>query len=133
MRYTPQFILKTSLAVIMCGFVAGYIMFQAQNVWNGPIIIVETPPDGASRQEFAKIAGVAHNVAFITLNGRRIYTDKDGNFAERLLLSEGYNVAEVAAKDKFGRNVEKTIEIVYKEEERGYSLTINNESYGKAN
>lgn len=117
---------------MMCGFVAGYAMFQAQNIWNGPIIIVEDPSNGGSSPEVAQIAGVARNIISLTLNGRQIFTDKNGNFAGKLLLSEGYNVVKITAQDKFGRSVDKTVELVYKDTGSGHTLTVNDQEHGKA-
>jgi hypothetical protein len=47
------------------------------------------------------------------LNDRQIFVDKDGTFNEELLLSPGYNVWTIQAKDKFGRIVTKKIELVF--------------------
>ncbi len=40
--------------------------------------------------------------------------DEKGNFKEEILLSSGYNAITIKASDKFGRNTEKIIEVIYK-------------------
>jgi len=122
--YTPKFILKTCLFVIVAGFVIGYTLFQAQNLIQGPVISLDQLQTGLS-SEVTEIKGIAKNISFITLNDRRIHTDRDGNFSEKILLSEGYNVVKISGEDRFGRTVDKTLELVLKESKNGYALTIN--------
>ena len=57
---------------------------------------------------------IAKNIKDISLNDRKIFIDEQGNFKEQLLLSYGYNVFKIKANDKFGRSVEKIVEIIYK-------------------
>src|SRR4051812_13027611 len=130
MSYTPRFILKTCLFVMVASFVTGYTLFQAENLWLGPVIDLNVPSHTDS--EVAEIKGTAKNIAFISFDGKQIYTDKDGNFSEKVLLAQGYNVVKVTGQDRFGRTVNKTLELMLKESENGYALTISNQ-YAKAN
>lgn len=131
MRYTPKLILKISSIALVCGFITGYSFFQAQNLMNGPIVSL-IRPDTGNAGDIAKIRGEAKNVAFITFNGRQIFTDKNGNWSETFVLSDGYNIIKVAAQDKFGRSTEKTVELVYTEAPDGNTLSmITRNDYGK--
>jgi hypothetical protein len=132
MSYTPKFILKTCLFVSMAGFVTGYTLFQAQNLIVGPVITLNVP-QGNIPSEVTLIKGSAKNISFITFNGRQIYTDKEGQFSEKVLLSQGFNVVKVTGQDRFGRTVDKTLELVLKESQNGYALTINNETPSENN
>jgi hypothetical protein len=136
MSYSPQFIIKSSVIAIVSGFIVGYTLFQAQNILNGPIVALRIPQEGRGAQnEVAEIRGEAKNVTSITFNDRTIYTDKNGNFTEKFVLYEGYNVVKVSAKDKFGRTTEKTVELVF-EKPNGSdsgSLSVITGDYGKTN
>lgn len=131
MRYTLKFILKTSFAAIVCGFIVGFTLFQSQNLMRGPMVTVEAAADSSG--EIAYIQGEARNIAFLTFNGREIYTDMNGRYSEKVLLSEGYNIVKLAAKDKFGRIVERTVELVYDAPEKSDMLSINGDFNGQAN
>lgn len=133
MRYTPKFIIKTSAIALVCGFITGYSFFQAQNLVNGPVVSL-TKPITESTADITKIEGMAKNVASLTFNGRQIFTDKNGKWSETFVLSDGYNIIKVAAKDKFGRSTEKTVELVYVKASNGNTLSmITRNDYGKTN
>lgn len=131
MRYTPKFIVKLSLIALIAGFIVGYSLFQAQNLMSGPVITLEASQKNSD--DVATIQGVAKNVAFITFNGRQIFTDRNGVWSEPFVLSEGYNIIVVSAQDKFGRVKEKTVELVFDKKADGNTLSmISPEDHGKA-
>lgn len=110
-------VIKISLIGLIVTAIAGYSFFQARNLIRGPQIFLATPAEGATlASPLVAVKGIAKNVSFITLNGRQIFVDNDGNFDEELLLSPGYNQWKIEAKDKFGRIVSKRIELVLKKE-----------------
>lgn len=97
-------------------FIVGYALFQASNLIRGPIIDIYTPQNGATYNSILiEIDGRARNIAYINLNGTKMFTDKDGYFSEKLLLSPGYNVVTLDATDKFGKHTEKKLELILKE------------------
>ncbi len=96
-------------------FLFGYTFYEIQRVIFGPSIEVIYPATGTSVSDsLLEISGVAKNIKDITLNGRSIFMDEEGNFKEKILLSYGYNALELKASDKFGSNTEKVVEVVYK-------------------
>jgi len=113
MRYTLKFILKTSGIAIVSGFIVGYSLFQAQHLMTGPTVDLDAAQNAVSPDGVADISGVAQNIAYLSFNGRQIYTDKNGNFSEKFALSDGYNIIKVSAQDKFGKVTDKTVELVY--------------------
>jgi hypothetical protein len=134
MRYTLKGMMKLGGIALACGFIIGYSLFQAHSLMEGPVVHVSVPSRSAN--DVADISGIARNIAYITFNGKQIFTDTDGNFNQKFVLSPGYNVVTVAATDKFGRTSQKTVELVYKESTgpNGNSLTmITTNSNGKAN
>lgn len=111
--------LHTYLKVIGIIFIAvlifGYVVFQARNIVLGPIIKMHSPENGASLDNsLIEIKGNAKNISYISMNGRQIFTDEQGEFNEKLLLSYGYNIITIKVQDRFNREVEKKLELIYK-------------------
>lgn len=101
------------ICLLLIGF-GIYGFFKAKGFLAGPDIIIEYPKNGQSvPQSYSAIKGRAVNISNLRVNGRQTFTDEEGNFEENLLLAKGYNIIEVQANDKFGREVKKTIEVVF--------------------
>jgi hypothetical protein len=93
--------------------VLGYGFFRVKDLIAGPVIELASPIDGATvSSPLVEVKGKAFRISLISLNNRQIFTDKNGNFREPLLLADGYNQIEIKAKDKFGRTITKTIRLV---------------------
>ena len=108
--------LKLSLFILFGLIIVGYSLFQAWKLISGPIIDIYTPQNGATyNQTLIEIDGRARNISYINLNDRPIFTDKDGYFKEKLLLSPGLNVIKLDAQDKFKTYTEKRLEVILKE------------------
>lgn len=72
--------------------------------------------DGATATEsILKLTGNARNAIKLTLNGREISVDKEGNFSETIVLLLGYNIINIKAEDKFGYVDEKNYKLMYRE------------------
>lgn len=101
-----QFTFRTFLAYLVAALVVAafitYVLFQARFLIAGPQITVLSP-SGEYENRHVIIEGNARNIVNITLNGRQIYTDKDGNFKEALVLENGYTIATLRAQDRYGR------------------------------
>ena len=107
--------LKFTLTTLFAIAILGYALFQARNIISGPIVIVQEPENGATLDySLVDIKGTAKNISHISMNDRQIFTDDKGEFNEKLLLSYGYNIITIKAKDRFGRDTEKTLELIYK-------------------
>lgn len=106
---------KLGVILIFILIFAIYTFIKAENFLLGPTIIIDTPENGQTfSASDVTIRGWAKNISLLYLNGRQIFTDKDGSFKESLLLARGYNIIELEAKDKFNRNVKEKREIVLK-------------------
>jgi len=104
----------TAIAILVVA-IASYSLFQARNIIGGPLVEIHTPKNGSTLSEsLVSIEGRAENITHISLNDRQIFVDERGKFHEQLLLSYGYNILAVKARDKFGRETEKILELVYK-------------------
>ena len=103
-------ILRISLISLLGLVIIVYSGFQAQKLITGPVIDIYTPENGATyNQTLIEIYGKARNVAYLNLNDRPIFTDKDGYFREKLLLSPGYNIIKLDAMDKFKKYTEEKL------------------------
>jgi len=109
-------IVRTSSIALLILVLIGYSIFQAQKLIRGPIIDVYTPENGVTyNQTLIEVTGRAQNIAYLNLDDRPIFTDKNGNFSEKLLLSPGYNIIKLDARDKFKNYTEKRLEVILKE------------------
>ena len=91
-----------------------YGLYKAKAFLEGPSITIESPLNGQGVEEsFTEIIGKTSNISTLFLNGRQIFTDKEGRFREDLLLAEGYNIIEVSGADKFGRATKEKLELVF--------------------
>ena len=114
MKSSKALALRISIVVGVFILILGYGLFQARNIIAGPEITITTPQNGASVNDpLVVVSGIATNINSITMNDRQIFIDKQGNFSEKLLAPEGYTIIKVAAQDKFGRRIERRIELNY--------------------
>ncbi len=105
-------------AALIFSLVAGfgiYGAYKARGFMAGPEIALESPRNGeVAANSYVNVKGRAKNIASISLNGRMIFVDENGNFKENLLLARGYNIMEVKAVDKFGKEVKVRREVILK-------------------
>lgn len=105
-------IVKRGLVGLGIAIVAGYSYFALEGYVRGPRIDLTGPENGISTTTARiTIVGRAIHVNTLTINGATTSPDLAGNFSESLLLAPGYNIMRVDAKDRYGRTVEKTIEM----------------------
>jgi hypothetical protein len=98
-----------------------YGLFNSRFIIKGPeIAIAGLDPSGEVIQTDQKdfsLQGTAVHSSYITINNRPIFVDESGNFNEKLLLSSGVSIIDIYARDKFGKEVRKKIDVVYAGEE----------------
>lgn len=73
----------------------------------------------------AVIKGVAAKATHITLNGREIFIDKNGNFAEAIAILPGFSVITLNAEDKFGKKSEKKFEVVTEGNAKAIAVVVS--------
>ena len=114
-RRETKFYLKTIIICLFLVCLFGYGAFEIWNYATGPRITVSSPANGvAVSDSLITITGQGKNTKEITLDDRPIVTDETGKFSEKILLSYGYNVLELKAEDRFGKQTEQELQIVYK-------------------
>jgi len=114
-RRETKFYLKVIIITLFLIVLISYGIFEVWNYATGPQIILASPQNGAvvSESEIT-IEGQVKNTQEITLNNRAIVMNETGHFSEKLLLSYGYNVLKLEARDRFGKKVEQELQLVYK-------------------
>ncbi len=106
--------LKQSLSVIFFVLLVLYILFQARFLILGPVITIDSPRDGDHvSSNVIIVKGKAQNISYISMNDRPIYIDSNGNWSEKFIAPEGLSIIKLSAKDRFGRETEKILRIVY--------------------
>ena len=109
-------IIKIFSVFIIASSVFGYSYMEAEGIIAGPQVTISSPETGATvYNSLIYIEGQTKNSTRITLNGREIFIDEEGFFTERLLLYPGNNRITTRAYDRFDKEKEVTIEIVYKD------------------
>lgn len=113
-------VLKILIVVIVAGLIVTYTYYKTKDFLHGPVVIITSPVNGATvNDSLVEIVGKAKRIAYISINDRQIFTNEEGNFKEKLLLYPGYNIISIKVSDRFDRNTEKSLEIVYRGSEKG--------------
>ena len=96
--------------------VIGVVTLAAYNMRDmvlGTSLEVVTATDGATLDDtFLPLSGVARHARELLINGRTVPLDRAGAFTDAIILSPGYNIVEVALKDRFGNTETKTYHLV---------------------
>ncbi len=91
-----------------------YSLFQARFIILGPDISVTSPLDEARvTTRVIDLVGNAQNISYISVNDRPIFISEKGDSNEKLIVENGLSIITIRAKDRFGRQTEKTIRVVY--------------------
>ncbi|MFA6353828.1 MAG: hypothetical protein WCW93_02765 [Candidatus Paceibacterota bacterium] len=90
-----------------------YVIIGSKDLIFGVKIKNVNLVDGATVTEnIIQITGNAKNAINLTLDGREISIDEQGNFDETIALLAGYNIINIKARDKFGYIDEKNYHII---------------------
>jgi len=109
-------IINTVGIALFAAMLVFYSAGRARDMLTGPEIAVISPTNGKLLEsDLVVVSGYAKNISRLELNGQQIFVDEEesGLFEERLLLHYGYNIIEIAAKDRFGTVKTETLRIVY--------------------
>ena len=106
---------KYGFLIILLILLIAYSLYQARALLVGPQIWIGNPQDGDTVEDpLVIMEGQSKNIAWISLNDRQIFTDENGQWSEKLLVSPGLSIMTVKARDRFGRKTEKNVKIVLK-------------------
>lgn len=104
---------RHSLILVAVVLFTLYCLFQARFLILGPQVSIASHEDGAVVEStMVTLDGSARNAAWLSLNGRQIFTDTEGAWSEKLLLSEGLSIMTLLVRDRFGRERMEQISLV---------------------
>jgi hypothetical protein len=98
------------IALLGVGII-GYGLFSFRHVFQGPEIVVESPTEGQIVSGLVEVKGYAPNTTHTSIDGKTLYVDESGHFDEKVLLSAGPATITLYAKDRFGREVTRSIQV----------------------
>lgn len=105
--------IKQSLFILAVIAVFSVVFYNTKDLFLGAPLSINTVPDGATvTDSFLPISGSAKHYSSVEINGRAIGLDKNGKFADGVVLSPGYNVVEINEKDRFGKEKRKMFHLV---------------------
>ena len=114
MNTSAKKIIKIAGFSIFFILILGYAFFVSRNLIFGVKIRNVNLTDGSRvTDSVISVTGNAKNAIHITLDGREISVDQQGNFSETIALLPGYNIINLRAKDKFGYIDEKNYKITH--------------------
>lgn len=89
------------LFLILVGW---YFWYEINFLIRAPKLEISQPvADITVNQEIFEIIGKTDSSAYLTINSKEIYIDKEGNFKTEIELSEGTNIIKAEAKNRFDR------------------------------
>lgn len=104
-----------------------YVAFQARFMIEGPRIVLSPEPQVIYQDRVITLTGKTENITSLTVNGRPIATDPEGNFSEPVVLENGYTIMSIDARDRYGRTVHIERPLVYSPSEvSGDELSLHN-------
>lgn len=89
----------------------GFLAYKNLREVSGGVNIEAKIDKDENTSSLFTLKGNAKHATFITINGREIYIQKNGDFKERIAMPDGYSVVTIFARNKFGKDVEKKIEL----------------------
>jgi hypothetical protein len=96
------------IGILVVGFL-GLVLYNIKDMLFGTPFTVHTAQDGSTITDaFEPITGTAKHAKEITINGRPVSVDQQGNFSDGVILSAGYNIVEVEEVNQFGRVKQET-------------------------
>ena len=109
--YRDSRLTKISLTLFFIAAL-GYAYFEARNMLWGPQIEVPANVQSVSDQ-LITIRGRAQSIVELRIGGRPVPVTEAGDFEEDYLLAEGYNHIVLEAEDRWGREREEVVEVIY--------------------
>ena len=111
-RTTFLRIIKASSGVLVVLLIAAYALWRSLNYARGPQILITEPLNGASiSTPTVMLRGQVERANTITLNGKVVLIDEQGNFNETIIIFPGTNILTFEARDQFERSVQTQLRI----------------------
>ncbi len=109
-----------------------YALYTAKDLIYGPRLVLDIPKGVLEvSTQVIEITGSAVNAKKLKINNKEIFTNPNGQFAEKMLLSVGVNTFNFIAVDRFGHTNSKTLQVVYTPPEDTDVLQLKNNNIKK--
>lgn len=103
LKITPKRIVLIVFILFLI-LVALYFYREINFLIKPPFLEVTQPPaDITAMKQTFEIIGKTHPSAYLTINNKEVYIDKQGNFHTEIDLSQGVNTITIQAKNRFNK------------------------------
>lgn len=93
--------LSILLAVLIC---LTYLGYYIKNIIEAPTLIITSPADNVKIEEnFVNIQGSTEPEANVSINNKEVLIDPQGNFSQKINLSNGLNTISIIAQKKYSK------------------------------
>ncbi|MBX4205174.1 MAG: DUF4115 domain-containing protein [Candidatus Doudnabacteria bacterium] len=102
-RFTPRAVLiLASVLIFLVAF--AYVISQVSSVLTPPKLSINEPSgDQSVSGNSIVVSGNAEVGSDVFINDQAVFLDKNGQFNENVILSEGLNTIEIKARNKFNK------------------------------
>lgn len=112
-RTTIQRLFKILLVAVIAILIISYAIWRSSDYTRGPSIDIFWPQDGReATSSTMQIIGQAKRINEISLNGKQISIDEQGNFEETIIIFPGMNWITLHVNDRFGRDLTRQLRII---------------------
>lgn len=88
-------------AVLIC---LTYLGYYIKNIIEAPTLIISSPTDNIKlNANFVNIQGSTEPEANVTINNQEVLIDPQGNFVQKINLSNGLNTISIIAQKKYSK------------------------------
>ena len=99
-----------------------FVVIIFYGIWKGRDLIfgIHLDISGIQNNETVtdpvlNLSGSAYHAVSITINGRIVSIEENGDWHDVIALLNGYNVVSISARDKFNRTITKIFTVNYQE------------------
>ncbi|HEX5429995.1 MAG TPA: RodZ domain-containing protein [Patescibacteria group bacterium] len=109
--FTPRMIIiLSSVALFLAGFI--YVATQVSSVLTPPKLTIDEPAgDETITGNSVVISGNAEIGSDVAINDQAVFLDPNGQFNENVILSDGINIIQITAKNRFNKATTVTRQI----------------------
>ncbi|KKQ27531.1 MAG: Transcriptional regulator, XRE family [Candidatus Magasanikbacteria bacterium GW2011_GWC2_37_14] len=113
-NHLPTFLRYGFLAIIILAIVF-YLGWQVKNIIKPPKLIIYSPIEGyITENDQLLLVGETEREAKVTVNGKDIKNNENGQFKETINLSAGINTITITTQKKHGKTTTQVRHIVYR-------------------
>lgn len=109
---TPKIMAVAASVILILGFL-GYIIFEVNQFAKPPILSIATPTsEGIVKTDKIIVSGTTDSGSELYINNNLIALKEDGSFSQEIKLAAGLNLIEVKAKNRLGKETDKSIKVL---------------------